>query len=70
MQRNYYQLTSRKTFQWTTFLEVIKTEGSIDDIIKFTKLIKQSEMDRSFSPIVLKWKKENNGLRPTIVCIL
>ena len=29
MQRNYYQLTS-----WTTFLKIIKTEGSIDDIIK------------------------------------
>ena len=33
---------------------------------KFTKLIKQSDEGGSFTPIVLKWKKENNGLRPTI----
>lgn len=65
--RNYPMMTS---LTWTTFLKMIRIEGSIDDIIKFTKLIKQSEEDGSFSPIVLKWKNENNDLRPTIFCIL
>ena len=65
--RNSPMMTSST---WTNFLKVIKIEGSIDEIIKFIKLIKQSEEDESFSPIVLKWKKENNGLRPTIFCIL
>ena len=65
--RNYPMMTSTT---WTRFLEIIENEGSIDDIIEFTKLIKQSEMDGSFSPIVLKWKNENNDSRPTIFCIL
>ena len=55
---------------WAGFLRIIKIEGSIDEIIKFTRLIKQSEEDGSNSPIVLKWKNENNDLRPTIFCIL
>ena len=55
---------------WTGFLKIIKIEGSIDDVIKLIKSIKQSEEDGSNSPIVLKWKNENNGLRPTMFCIL
>ena len=58
---------------WTQFLEIIRTEGSIDNIIKFTKLIKQSESDESFCQIVLTLKKENNdlmegkGAKPTTI---
>ena len=63
--RNYPNYTL-----WTGFINTIKIEGSIDDIIKQIKLIKQSEKDGRNSPIVLKWKNENNDLRPPIFCIL
>jgi hypothetical protein len=49
---------------WTHFLEIIRTEGSIDKVIKLTTfLIKQSESDESFCKAVFKLtlKKENNG---------
>lgn len=66
--RNFNQMKTCST--WTELYQKIKSEGSIDDIIKMIKQIKQSEEDGSFSPIVLKWKEENNGLRTTIFCIL
>ena len=61
---------------WSRFLEIIRNEGSIDEITKLTKfLIKQSESEESFCTTVLKLtlKKENNdfmegeGAKPTII---